>query len=109
MVLAVLQPCEDRHIPQGLVNHDPSSFRLVLAHSLLQPLGLLIPNLFIVDIFRSLSFALRISWFGAFHADCHGLITILLRVLWSRQGTLDLFLCFSPVRGIGSDLIPVQS
>ena len=88
--------------------HDLSPLRLVLAHSLLQLLSLLITNLFIINVIRSLSFALRIGWFSAFHTYCHGLITILLRVLRFRQGTLDLFFCFSPFRGVGSDLISVQ-
>ena len=92
-----------------LMIHDLSTLRLILAHSLLQPLSLLITNLLVIDVFRSLSFALRIGCFNAFHTDCHGLITILLRVLWFRQGTLDLFFCFSPVRGVGGDLVSLQS
>ena len=95
-------------MPQRPMNHDLSTLGLVLAHSLLQPFSLLITNLFVINVMRSLSFALRIGWFSALHTDRHSLITILLRVLRVRQGTLDLFFCFSPFRGVGSDLISVQ-
>ena len=81
---------------------DPvSSTLLLLHHPLLQPLSLLIANLLLIDLLRTLPFPLFLQWFGRPYTHRH-----IRLVAFGFHGSLDLFLGVFPSGVSGFDSIP---